>query len=131
MSLNNFDNSGDMLKVELYEMGCSLIVPVPDLIDPGSAGKMLQDVMQEIDKKRYRKVVIDISAVSVLDRATFTILQDVAKGAELMGARTVFIGVQPGVASALVELVMDVDTIVSAPTLYEGLAILEGNNGNE
>ena len=46
-------------------MGFSLIVPVPDMIDPRSAGKMLQKVMQEIDRRRYRKVVIDISAVSV------------------------------------------------------------------
>ncbi len=130
MSLDNFNNSEDLLNIGLYEMGFSLIVPVPDMIDPRSAGKMLQKVMQEIDRRRYRKVVIDISAVSVLDRMSFKILQDIAKGAELMGARTVFIGVQPGVASAMVELVADVDTIVSAPTLNEGLAILEGNHGN-
>ena len=115
----------------LYEMQQCLVAPVPVTINAQSAESIRTNILGEINRKAVRKIVLDLSDVSVLDSRIFTILQKTAEMTELMGVRTVFAGIQPGVAVALVDLNVETGNLRIAQDLNEAIALLEKEENYE
>ena len=109
----------------IFELHQCLIVPVPVTITTQSADTIESRVLQEVEKRSVKRIIMDLSEVTVLDSRVFRILYDTAGMAELMGAKTVFTGLQPGVAVALVDLGIDSEEIRTAPDLNDGISLLE------
>ena len=80
--------------------------------------------MQRIGKVRARNVVIDVTALDVLDSFATRTLRGIAYTARLRGAETVIVGIQPEVAFAMVQLGMSFEDVLTALDLEEGLALL-------
>lgn len=76
--------------------------------------RIRNDILKKIYSRTIRGMIVDLSAVRVLDRYAFNALTDVSKMALLLGVRTIFTGLQPGVVSALVDLEVDVSSIRTA-----------------
>jgi rsbT antagonist protein RsbS len=68
-----------------------------------------------------RGVVIDVSALDVLDSFATRTLRNIAEIARLRGAETVIVGIQPEVAMAMVQLGVDLGGTETALDLEEGL----------
>jgi rsbT antagonist protein RsbS len=74
---------------------------------------------------RARGVIIDLSALDVLDSFASRTIRGIAYTAKLRGAQTVVVGIQPDVAFAMVQLGLTLEGVSTALDLEEGLALLE------
>jgi len=78
----------------------------------------------QVGRFRARAVIIDVTALDVLDSFATRTLRGIAHAARLRGARTVVVGIQPEVAFAMVQLGLTLDGIATALDLEEGLALV-------
>lgn len=113
------DNTDTMHVID----GC-LIAPVPVDLDEATLIRFKQQLLSAAHARAIRKVVIDVSARLILDAAEFALFERAARMLKMLGAQTVFTGFQPGVVSALMDLNVDTDGIVSAASVQDGLALL-------
>lgn len=102
----------------------TLIVPVKGELDDDSMQQLQAEILDKAQTTSVTGVIIDMSAVKMLDSFVFSILADTAKMVSLLGARPVFVGFQAGAASALIDLNVDLDNITTALTIEDGLELL-------
>jgi rsbT antagonist protein RsbS len=74
---------------------------------------------------RARGVIVDVTALDVLDSFAARTLRDVAHTARLRGAETVIVGIQPEVAFAMAQLGLTLEGVSAALDLEEGLQFLD------
>lgn len=84
-----------------------------------------EEILERIRTTGVRRVLLDLSAVPLMDTEDFRVIRGLAAAARLMGARTVVAGLQPGVVSALVEMGVSEEGFEAALDLDHGLALLE------
>jgi rsbT antagonist protein RsbS len=70
-------------------------------------------------------VLVDVSAVALMDTEDFRALLQLVAAASLMGARTIMAGLQPGVVSALIELGVEAPALETALDIDDGFERLE------
>ena len=86
----------------------------------------LQDELtKRVRKFRSRGVIVDVTALDVLDSFAARTLRNTAHMTKLLGAETVVVGIHPDVAFAMVQLGLMLDGVATALDLEEGLAYLE------
>jgi rsbT antagonist protein RsbS len=82
--------------------------------------QLKDDLAERIGRFRSRGVVIDVSALDVMDSFATRTLRGIAQATRLRGADTVIVGIQPDVAFAMVQLGLALDGIATALDLDEG-----------
>ncbi len=70
-----------------------------------------QDLLNYISHTGARGVIIDLSGIEIMDMSDFNALNQTLTMANLMGAKTIFTGFQPGVVSSLVDFNVEFDHI--------------------
>jgi rsbT antagonist protein RsbS len=70
-------------------------------------------------------VIIDVTAMDIMDSFASRTLREVAQMIRLRGAETVIVGIQPEVAFAMVQLGITLEGVVTALDLEEGLNYLQ------
>jgi rsbT antagonist protein RsbS len=86
----------------------------------------LRDALSErVGRFRAKAVIIDVTALDVVDSFATRTIRGIAYTAKLRGARTVVVGIQPEVAFAMVELGLTLDGIDTALDLEEGLTLVD------
>lgn len=101
----------------------TLIVPAPADVSDEALFRLKRGILDAVHTAHIRRVILDVSRITFLDRILFSILADAARMAELLGAKTVFVGFQPGVVSALIDMDVACDDLLCAITLEDGLAL--------
>jgi rsbT antagonist protein RsbS len=86
---------------------------------------LLAALVEKVGKFRSRGVIVDVTALDVLDSFASRTLRDIAHIIRLRGAETVIVGVQPEVAFAMVQLGITLEKVSTALDLEEGLAYLD------
>lgn len=87
--------------------------------------KQLRDELSDrVGRFRSRGVVIDVTALDVLDSFASRTLRGIAHTTRLRGAETVIVGIQPDVAFSMVQLGLTLDGVATALDLEEGIALL-------
>ena len=74
---------------------------------------------------RSRGVIVDVTALDVMDSFAARTLRDLAHMIRLRGAETVIVGIQPEVSFAMVQLGLTLEGVATALDLEEGLAFLD------
>lgn len=93
--------------------------------------KRLQDELTEqVGTYRAKGVVIDVTAMDVIDSFSAHALRTIASMTRLRGAPTVVVGIQPEVAHTMVQLGLTFQDINTALDLEEGLALLKGRQSD-
>ena len=82
------------------------------------------DLVQMINKTGARGVLIDISAVSIIDSFMGRIIGNIAAMSKILDAETVVVGMQPAVAITLVELGLPLTGVHSALNVEKGIDLL-------
>lgn len=82
-------------------------------------------ILEEFGKTRVTGVVIDLAGVTLLDTHQARKLFDTAKMVRLFGGHTVFTGISVGIAILLVDLGFEPGEFLTAPTLENGVELLE------
>lgn len=108
-----------ILKIEDF-----LITSIQVSLHDRLAMQFQDDLLKKIEQTKAKGVIIDITAVDVVDSFLTRILVEIASMASLMGARTVLVGMQPEVAITLAEFGMDLKRIETVLNLEKGLQYL-------
>jgi rsbT antagonist protein RsbS len=94
--------------------------------DPSDAELLAfeRDLVERAGSSRARGVILDVSALPVLDSFATRTLREIAHAVRLRGARVVVVGIQPGVAFAMVRLGLTLEDVETALDLDHGLDVL-------
>src|SRR5688572_9069351 len=113
-----------MEKIPILTMGKFLLVTIQvDLYDR-LAENLESDLIMMVKKTEARGVLIDISAVSIIDSFMGRILRNIATMTKVMDAETVVVGMQPAVAITLIELGLPLKGVYSALNVEKGMELL-------
>ena len=112
------------MPVPILKQGDTLIASVVAALTDDDLIQLRDDLAQRIGKVRARSVVIDVTALDVLDSFATRTLRGIAYTARLRGAETVIVGIQPEVAFAMVQLGLTMEGVMTALDLEQGLAML-------
>jgi rsbT antagonist protein RsbS len=119
------DETRSDMGVPLSLVRGSLVATLNSGVSQSTLDQFRQDLLERLRRTGVRRIAVDASAVTLLDGEDFRALARVVKAASLMGARTVLVGLQPGVVSALVELDVKDEGLETALDLDHGLALLD------
>src|SRR6201990_180594 len=113
-----------MEKIPILRMGNLLLVTIQvDLYDR-LAEALEADLVQMINKTGARGVLIDISAVSIIDSFMGRIIGNIATMSKILDAETVVVGMQPAVAITLIELGLPLTGVYTALDVEKGMELL-------
>lgn len=113
-----------MDRIPILKMGHHLLVTVQVDMHDELAVRLLDDLTAQIVRSRAKGVLIDISALDIVDSFIGRMLSDVASTARILDAETVVVGIQPAVAITLVELGMSLTGVRTALDVERGMELL-------
>lgn len=118
-----------MDKIPILRMGNFLLVTIQvDLYDR-LALDLEADLVQMVNKTSSRGVLIDISAVSIVDSFMGRIIGNIASMSKILDAETVVVGMQPAVAITLIELGLPLKGVHTALNVERGMNLLKSMIG--
>ena len=103
--------------------GC-LVVPVQVELYDNVVLQLRKDILEKVRETGAKGVIIDLSAVDVMDSFIAQTLSDTARMAALLGAKTVLSGLQAGVVAGLIDLDVEFQNVQTARTLEEGFRLI-------
>jgi len=98
-----------------------LALPIVGTLDSYRVRTMMEELLNRIVNVRARVVILDITGVGVMDTETANYLLRTAKASRLLGAEVIMTGISPAIAQTLVQLGVDLGTIITRATLKGGL----------
>lgn len=104
--------------------GC-LIVPISGDMELENTRHLGRSILAQVNTKQIKGVIINVSAIRVMDSYGFTVLRNTARAIAMVGAMTVFVGFQPGVASSLIDLDLDMGDIHTAVTTQDAFELMK------
>ncbi len=113
-----------MERIPVLRMGRTLLVTVQVDMHDQLAVRLLDDLTTMIAKTKAGGVVIDISALDMVDSFIGRMIADIAATSRVLDARTVVVGMQPAVAITLVELGMALPGVQTALDVERGMELL-------
>jgi rsbT antagonist protein RsbS len=120
-----------MDKIPILKMGDFLLVTIQvDLYDQ-LAENLERDLIQMVRKHNTRGVLIDISAVNIIDSFMGRILGNIASMSRVLDSDTVVVGMQPAVAITLIELGLPLKGVQSALNVERGMELLRAKMSDE
>ncbi|HEX7684280.1 MAG TPA: STAS domain-containing protein [Trinickia sp.] len=112
------------MSVPILKQGDVLIASIQSALSDQDLVQLREDFADKIGKFRTKGVIIDVTALDVLDSFATRTLRSIAYVGKLRGAMTVVVGIQPEVAFAMVQLGLALDGVPTALDLEEGLDLL-------
>jgi rsbT antagonist protein RsbS len=112
------------MPVSILRQGDVLIASIQVAQTDADLLALCEDLADRVGELRVRGVVIDVTALDVLDSFATRTLRTIAYTSKLRGAQTVIVGIQPDVAFAMVQLGLDLGGVSTALDLDEALAEL-------
>ncbi|NES96269.1 MAG: STAS domain-containing protein [Desertifilum sp. SIO1I2] len=113
-----------MERIPILQMGEFLLVTIQVDMHDRLAMALQEDLTARISQANARGVLIDISALEIVDSFIGRILGNIAKMAKVLDAHTVVVGMQPAVAITLVELGLSLQGIRTALNVEKGMNLL-------
>ncbi|MBM0744111.1 STAS domain-containing protein [Phormidium sp. CLA17] len=120
-----------MERIPILQMGNLLLVTIQVDMHDQLAMTLQDDLTNRITQTYVRGVLIDISALEIVDSFIGRILGNIAKMARVLGAETVVVGMQPAVAITLVELGLSLTGIRTALNVEKGMTLLQSSLGDD
>lgn len=113
------------MEVPILKQGYFLIATIQAALSDEDLLSLRQALIEKVIHFRARGVVVDVTALDVMDSFATRTLRDIANMIRLRGAETVIVGIQPEVAFAMVQLGLTMQGIATALDLEEGLLHLQ------
>src|SRR5262245_57831717 len=113
-----------MDRIPILRMGDTLLVTIQVDMHDEIAVRLLDDLTHMVTRTRARGVVIDISALDMVDSFIGRMIGDIAATSRILDAETVVVGMQPAVAITLVELGMSLPGVRTALDVERAMEML-------
>jgi rsbT antagonist protein RsbS len=120
-----------MDSIPILKIGGALLVTIQVDMHDRLANQLQEDLTTKIVQHRARGVLIDISALEIVDSFIGRMLANIASVSRLLDADTVVVGMRPEVAITLVELGLGLPGVKTALNAERGLALIGGIAGDE
>ena len=114
-----------MQKVPILKIGNILIISLQVELHDKIVLNVQEDILQKVYENSAKGLIIDMSAIEVIDSFMGKILSDTAAMARIMGAETVLVGIQPEIAITLQELGLKLKGVHTTLNLEEGMKLLQ------
>ena len=118
------------MPVPILKQDAILIASIQAAMTDREWMQLKDELANKVGSFRSQAVIIDVSAVDVMDSFATRTLRNVAETTKLRGAATVIVGIQPEVAFAMVQLGLTLDGIATALDLEEGIELLTPARGD-
>lgn len=115
-----------MDSIPILKIGNALLVTIQVDMHDELAARLQDDLTKKIVANRTRGVLIDISALEIVDSFIGRMLANIASVSRLLDADTVVVGMRPEVAITLVELGLGLPGVKTALNAERGLALIGG-----
>ena len=112
------------MEVPILKQGEVLIATFQVALSDEDLNQLRSGLVQQVVRFRSRGVIVDVTAMDVLDSFASRTLREITHMIRLRGAETVIVGIQPEVAFAMVQLGLTLEGVATALDLEEGLAYL-------
>jgi rsbT antagonist protein RsbS len=113
-----------MERIPILQMGDFLLVTIQVDMHDQLALTLQDDLSERINKTSARGVLIDISALDMVDSFIGRMIGMISGLSRIMDAETVLVGMQPAVAITLVELGMTLPGVSTALNVERGMTLL-------
>jgi rsbT antagonist protein RsbS len=113
-----------MDRIPVLRMGEFLLVTIQVDMHDQLALRLQDDLTHAIEKKAAKGVLIDISALEMVDSFIGRMIADISGMARILDAKTVLVGMQPAVAITLVELGLTLPGVATALNVERGMQML-------
>jgi rsbT antagonist protein RsbS len=119
-----------MDRVPILKIGSILLVSIQIDLEDQTAIALQEDLSARIVATGARGVVIDISAVEIVDSFIGRMLSTIASISSVLDAETVVVGMRPAVAITLVELGLSLGGVRTALDVDKGMSLLAAAAGD-
>ena len=113
------------MAVPILKQGPWLIASIQAALTDTDVLRLQDDVMAQVGRFRSRGIIVDVTALDVMDSFVSRSLRGIAHMTRLRGAETVIVGIQPEVAFAVVQLGLNLQGVATTLDLEEGLEYLD------
>lgn len=114
-----------MDRIPILRMGNFLLVTIQVDMHDRLAMTLQDELTERIVKDQAKGVLIDISALDIVDSFIGRMISNTAAMARVLDAQTVVVGMQPAVAITLVELGLALTGVKTALNVERGMALLQ------
>ncbi len=114
-----------MERIPILRMGSFLLVTIQVDMHDRLAMQLQEDLSEQITRHSSRGVLIDISALDIVDSFIGRMLANIAGISRVLDAVTVVVGMQPAVAITLVELGLSLPGVRTALNVEKGIVLLQ------
>ena len=117
-----------MDRIPILRMGDFLLVTIQVDMHDRLALTLQDDLTAKIEKTGAKGVLIDISALEMVDSFIGRMIANISSMSRILDATTVLVGMQPAVAITLVELGLTLHGVKTALNVEKGMALLGKTN---
>ena len=118
-----------MERIPILRMGDLLLVTIQVDMHVRLAMTLQDDLTSQIQRTGAAGVLIDISALDVVDSFIGRMINNLSRMSRILDARTVVVGMRPAVAITLVELGLSLEGVETALDVDRGMKLLAGRRG--
>ena len=118
-------------RIPILRMGDHLLVSIQVDMHDRLAMTLQEELATAITRRRTRGVLIDISALEIVDSFIGRVLANISAIARVLDADTVVVGMQPAVAITLVELGLSLEGVRTALNVERGMRLLNASGGGD
>jgi len=112
--------------VPILKQGQTLIASIQAALTDTDLLELRDALLEQVGRYRSRGVIVDVTALDVMDSFSTRTLRDVAHMTRLRGAQTIIVGIQPEVAFAMAQFGLTLEGVPTKLDLEEGLDYLAG-----
>lgn len=120
-----------MERIPILRMGRVLLVTIQVDLQDQVALALQDDLSSMIERSGANGVLIDISALEIVDSFVGRMLASISGIAAVLDATVVVVGMQPAVAITLVELGLSLEGVRTALNVERGMALLAADDRNQ
>src|SRR5580700_3949 len=113
-----------MERIPVLRMGDLLLVTIQVDMHDQLAMQLQDDLTSAIERHEAKGVLIDISALEMVDSFIGRMLSDISSMGKILDCSTVVVGMQPAVAITLVELGLSLPGVATALSVERGMELL-------
>lgn len=113
-----------MDRIPILKLGSALLVTIQVDMHDQLATALEEDLTAKIVQVGARGVLIDISALEIVDSFMGRMLDNIAAVSRILDADTVVVGMRPAVAITLVELGLSLNGVKTALDVDRGMALI-------
>lgn len=114
-----------MDRIPILQMGKFLLVTIQVDMHDQLALTLQDDLTNKIDRTGAKGVLIDISALEMVDSFIGRMIVNISGMSRILDAETVVVGMQPAVAITLVELGLSLEGVKTALNVERGMVYLQ------